>query len=296
MADLIDSTRAKQAIGTQSSFTSDETTLIGVLITAASKAIKRYCRREFDSQTFHELYDGHGHARLQLRQFPIISVSRVATTPTKVLEITNTSSTVQRATVALTSTTLSLVRVASGSSTTSTLTLADADKDTIGELATAVTAVGSGWAGSVPDTTYSNWASADLLSVQGALNAKDPAVAGLYLHVEELSAYEVDAERGWLIYGQANTAPAHPHEGTNGWPIGMRNIRVSYVAGYSTVPEDIQEACAQWVANLYHQARRDPGLSQDQVPGAYSRTSYLSLHGVPKIIQALLAPHVNLTA
>src|SRR5688572_27668226 len=125
MADLIDSTRANQAIfdGTgYLSLSSNESTLVGVLITAASKAIKRYCRREFDSQTFDELYDGFSQPHLQLNQFPVISVARVAGNPTTVLEVTNTSSVVIRAAARVSSAALVLTSVTGPTTTTSTLT------------------------------------------------------------------------------------------------------------------------------------------------------------------------------
>src|SRR5262245_35087327 len=102
MADLITTARAKYNIA-QSSFSSDENTTIAALVTACSKAIRRFCGREFDSQQFDELYDGDGQDRLILRQFPIVSVARVAYDPTAVLRVTNTSAGNQRATVAVTS-------------------------------------------------------------------------------------------------------------------------------------------------------------------------------------------------
>src|SRR5688572_26096227 len=112
MADLITRVRAKYNLNNQTT-TSDEDTTLDALIAASSKAIRRYCRREFDSQQFDELYSGNGDDRLQLKQFPVISVARVAYEPSAVLRITNASASNQRATVAVTSTGLTLIRVAS---------------------------------------------------------------------------------------------------------------------------------------------------------------------------------------
>src|SRR6266852_4009003 len=110
MGDLITSARAQQNIN-QASFSGAETTTIASLVTAVSKAVKRYCRREFDSQTFDELYSGTGSYRLILAQYPIISVARVAGWPRAVLTIRNASGNNQRATVAVTSAGLSLTTV-----------------------------------------------------------------------------------------------------------------------------------------------------------------------------------------
>src|SRR5438034_1850959 len=119
MSDLITSARAKYSIN-QSSFTAAEDTTISALVTAVSKAVRRFARREFDSQSFDELYSGNGGCYLQLNQYPILSVSRVASGPKSVLTIRNSSSANQRATVAAGSSGLTLVRVASGTSTTDT--------------------------------------------------------------------------------------------------------------------------------------------------------------------------------
>src|SRR5256714_4958793 len=112
MSDLITSARAKYSIN-QSSFTAAEDTTISALVTAVSKAVRSYCRRQFDSQSFDELYSGTGNEYLLLKEYPILSVARVAYNPRTVLTIKNTSSSNQRATVAVTSTGLTLVRVAS---------------------------------------------------------------------------------------------------------------------------------------------------------------------------------------
>src|SRR5437763_4259160 len=113
MADLITSARAQQNIN-QSSFTAGESSTISALITACTKAITKFCRRTFDTNTYDELYNGTGDRRLALRQFPLVSVARVAYGPIPVLRVSNTSPANQRATVAATVTGPSLTRVASG--------------------------------------------------------------------------------------------------------------------------------------------------------------------------------------
>src|SRR5262249_44853212 len=147
-----------------------ETNTIAALVTAVSRAVKRYCRREFDAQSFDELYSGHGDYRLILAQYPILSVSRVATGPWAVLTIRNTSGSNQRATVALTTTGLSLTRVTAGVSSTDT-SVTWASYPTVQAVANAVNALGNGWLATVPNGTYALWPSGDLRSIQGALNA-----------------------------------------------------------------------------------------------------------------------------
>src|SRR5262249_53785453 len=95
MADLISRAYAQEHIG-QASFTSAENTLTDDLVASCSVAIRRFCRREFNSQQFDELYRGNDSLSLILAQTPIISIDRVLRNPTTVVEITNTVSTNQQ--------------------------------------------------------------------------------------------------------------------------------------------------------------------------------------------------------
>src|SRR5207247_8870650 len=114
---------------------------------------------------------------------------RAATNHQAVLTVKPTSSSNQRATVAVTSTGLNLTRVASGISSTDT-SVTWAANATLNAVAAAVNALGNGWSASVPDANYGLWASSDLRTPQGALNAKN-VDAPLRIHVEDLSDYEV---------------------------------------------------------------------------------------------------------
>lgn len=49
---------------------------------------------------------------------------------------------------------------------------------------------------------------------------------------------------------------------------GIGNIRVEYVSGYSAIPADLRQACAQFAAQMFR--TRDPSLSQE----AYEDYSY----------------------
>jgi len=42
------------------------------------------------------------------------------------------------------------------------------------------------------------------------------------------------------------------------WTPGIDNYRIQYQAGYSTIPNDVQEACAEWVAALFWQTKSNP--------------------------------------
>lgn len=242
MADLITSARAKYNIN-QATFTTAENTTLSALVTAASKAVKRFCRREFDTQSFDELYGGSGDVNLQLAQYPLLSVSRVSTAPAAVLLIRNTDASTLRAAVAVTSVGLTLVRVASGTTTTDT-SVTWSGNSTLLAVKNAVVALGNGWTARQPDASYASWPSSDLRAPQGPLDAKQREAA-LRLHVQDIDDFHVDAPHGWLVRSA-------------GWRRGVDNYRVVYSAGYDTVPEDVQEACAQWVSALYWETKNNP--------------------------------------
>src|SRR6516165_6503446 len=117
--DLIMLARAKQDI--QAITDSSQDALLTALITAVSDAIEKYCRRDFTSKSYDELYSGDGDRRLFLREYPLQSVQSVRYRPVTVLKIINNNTGLnQRATVAVTSIGLTLARVASGVTSTDT--------------------------------------------------------------------------------------------------------------------------------------------------------------------------------
>jgi hypothetical protein len=281
MANLIDIERAKRAIQSVSDNSQDP--LLGVLIAAYSDAIVKYCKRDFTLRTYDELYDGNGERRLLLRQYPIQSVQAVRYRPVTVLKvINNATSANQQARVQVTATGLNLQTVASGVITNvPDATLSFAAYPTLAALANAVTAQGNGWSAQVVGDAndYGSWPSADLwvapsfgdgAQSQGALTARGTN-AELKMHTFELSGYQWDA-RGWLLRAIPYSDPELLHPEDLVWPVGINNFRVQYTAGYSTIPEAVQEACALWVADAYYLSQRDPALASQAIPGQLTQT------------------------
>ncbi len=304
--DLITLARAKQAI--QSISDSSQDSLLNTLITALSDAIEKYCRRDFTSKSYDELYSGNGDRRLFLREYPLQSVQSVRYRPVTVLKIINNNTGLnQRATVAITSTGLALVRVASGVTSTDT-SVTFAGNPTLQTVANAVNALGNGWSAQVVGDTggdYGLWPSADLYvkpafgdgtSGQGALTARGQ-FAELKLHTYELAGYQWDA-RGWLLRAIPYTDPELLHPEDLIWPVGISNFRVQYTARYTTVPEGVQEACARWVAIAWNLTNRDPLLAQIAVAGSATET-WLGQAGLttqpPAQVAALLQPYRRYT-
>ncbi len=296
MADLISLSRA--LVNVPSATSSDYST-ISTLITAVSKVIQRICDREFSILAYDEFYNGDGQRRLMLRRYPILSVQSVRYRPVTVLKIINHLVNTPQARVEVLNTGLRLTTVTSGVANQLTGGLDWVTNPTLLALQNAVNAAGSGW--SAAGQGYDAWPSADLYcpngispasggpipTGQGALTAAGQ-YAELKLHTYELAGWQMDQRQGWLLRAIPYTDPELLHPEDMIWPTGINNFRVQYTAGYLTVPEDVQEACAEWVAALFWQTRRDPGLANESVPQAFSRVYLIAQKGLPPYVQALL--------
>jgi len=283
--------------------TATDNVVLDTLIAAVSAAICKYCHRPFVAQNYDELYNGNSQRRLFLRRFPILAVTAVRYRPVTVLKIINNDqATNQIARVQVTATGLVLTRVASGITFTSTLTYAG--NVTLQALATAISALGNGWSAQVVGSStgdYGLWPAMDLyvqptfgdgMTSQGALTARGQ-FAELKMHTVELAGYQFDA-RGWLLRAIPYTDPELLHPEDLIWPIGIGNFRVQYTAGFINVPEDVQEACAQWTAALFWQTKRDPGLSRAAIPGASTVTPFSTMP--PGVCELLLPYRADLLA
>ena len=298
--DLITVSRARQNLPSVTDSSQDAN--LQTLVTAASKAVQRYCRRDFVTCSYDELYHGSGDRRLFLRQYPVQSVQAVRYRPVTVLRVTNTDAGNQQARAAVTSAGLTLVRVASGVRTTVT-SVTFAGNVTLQAMANAVNALGNGWSAQAA-AGYELWPSADLwcpngnatdpelnaLGGQGALNAVRGVFAELGVHTAELSGYKVDPRRGWLLRTVPYTDPELAQSDDLVWPAGADNFRVQYTAGYATTPEDVQEACAELVVSYFKMFDQNQLLQHEsfanqvriQIP--YGRP-------LPSNVAALLAPY-----
>lgn len=277
--DLISNARAKTSLPL--AVAADDAT-INTLITAVSQYIRTYCRRDFALTSYDELYSGDGGRYLMLRQYPLQTVTSVRYRPVTVMKIINNATSInQQARVSVVNTGLQLQVVASGVKTTTTAGLTFAGNPTLNSLATAVTALGNGWSAQIVGDSgqgsgtgdYGLWPSADLYvpprfgdgtGGQGALTARGQ-FAELKMHTYELAGYQWDA-RGWLLRAIPYTDPELLHPEDLVWPNGVNNFRIQYSAGYTTVPEGVQEACAEWVAALFWQTKEDPTLRSTTPP------------------------------
>lgn len=256
VSDLCSLAKAKEYLGISSS-TYDEQ--LQDYITAASALICTYCETNFVSASYVEYLDGgeRGRRFLKLKNRPVTEVSKLADDPVAVLEIQNTDTTTnQRATVSLSSTTLTLTRVASGVTSSSTLTIAS--YPTLALLEAAIKAVGNGWTATVA-SGYERFPASELKYTAGALSARQPNTATLYYFEESSGDWRMDEKAGTI-------------ELAGDWfPPGFQNIEVRYTAGYSTIPAVVEQACAAVVAGMFRTSQSDATLKSERI-GDYSYT------------------------
>jgi len=265
--DLI--TQARAQINLPSASGTSDMTAITTLITACSRAIQRYCKRLFVQCTFDELYSGRGERSLYLRNYPINAITSVRYRPVTVTKITNNLANTPQARVSVTSTGITLWRNTNGTPYTDA-NLTFAGNVNIGALEAAVNAVGNGW--SAVSQGYDNWPSGDLYcpngptvgtdylytpAGQGNLQCVSGSYAELKMHTYEMQGYQINERQGGLLRAIPYTDPELLHPEDLIWPRGVNNYRVQYQAGFTTIPEDVQEACAQLVAVQFKMDARE---------------------------------------
>jgi hypothetical protein len=193
-----------------------------------------------------------------------------------------------------------LLRVASGVSVTDG-TPTFAGNATVGTMIAAINALGNGW---VAQTTgYDAWPSADLYCPNGVSGGDSPNPSGqgaltaagqfaeLKLHTYELAGYQLDQRRGWLLRAIPYTDPELLHPEDLIWPVGINNFRVQYTAGFATVPEDIQEACAELVATWFQQRGQNLNMQSEDTASTYKYTRWMQGKDLPPAVVAILKPY-----
>jgi hypothetical protein len=145
---------------------------------------------------------------------------------------------------------------------------------TLTAVAGNINSLGHGWTAQVEGSAtgdYGLWPSSDLYcpngptalfgggAGQGNLTARGQ-VAELKMHTYELAGYQIEQRQGHLLRAIPYTDPELLHPEDLIWPVGINNFRIQYTAGFSTVPEDVQLACLQWVAALFWESKDNPAV------------------------------------
>lgn len=200
-----------------------ETKIISAIQNGAEKAIKNYCNRDLESTVYSEYYDGDGEQYLQLDNYPITALTRVAKGRRSAIRVKNTS-TYTSATVGVDSTGgLILTK-----DDTSDSTVTFAAYTTISAMVTAINALGSGWSAVIESSDYTSFKSTELVEMYGK-SAIDSNWVYLDMPDQAIDDFEVKTATGELYR-------------LGGWESGNNNIFVKYTAGFATIPDDLQLA------------------------------------------------------
>lgn len=110
-------------------------------------------------------------------------------------------------------------------------------------------------------------------------------------------AYEIDYAQGTLVIPYDSEDERNPRiwrrsGGDNdGWPVGTRNIAVTYTYGYSAVPDGVSTATCMIAAGLYQDGQRR-GVSAESL-GPRSITYDKAQGGLPPAAAMLLQRYVE---
>jgi hypothetical protein len=222
---------------------------------AASDAVEKWCRRKFAAADYDLAVDGPHGPHLILPQRPVNSVAAVRAGLYTALYVQNTDGTAYMASVTVGATGLTLTKGNAGVPASTTLLYST--YPTVAALAAAITGLGGGWLGTAGGDPLGNWPSSDLAFIPATFGCRQTQ-ANLNVFYWYLDAYRVESESGQLYRMQ-------------GWPRGTRNVRVSYNAGYSTIPDAIQQAVSEVTRAAYLSFRLDPNMQSESL-GGYSYT------------------------
>ena len=210
----------------------DPSDLVSSILTSTDKYVKEYCRRVFESADYSETYDG-GVSSIFLNEYPITALSRVAQGRDEVFSVNNTS-TSSYATCSCDGTNFTCNLNGTGSD------LALGTYTTITTLVAAINALGDGWV-AVTNSGYGDFLSSEIISFYGK-SCLDGDIAYVEIPSESLTDFIMNANTGEIRHT---------------FPSGFQNIFISYTAGYSTVPTDLQMAVKLLVQYIYSKVQED---------------------------------------
>lgn len=244
------------------------------LINNASDFLDRHCHRNL-KEMIHTLerYDGEGD-KLILNNYPVSAIVQICNGKLDVIKVKYTSSTAYNAYVRISITGVDLI--VDGTPLGSELTFAG--NATLSAMATVINAE-SGWEASVLNSDYNGYPSSQLFRKENrfALNQF------VYLETpgEPLDGYDVDYSKGIISL---------PSEFSQ----GFRNIFVSSIAGYPTIPGALKQICIELIKIKYNQRKEDPAMKSEKIGSVYQYTKQDLKEGLPPDLIAQLGLFIKI--
>jgi len=203
---------------------------------AMEKYAETCCNRVFESDTYEEKIPSFVGGNVNLKNYPIISVSNVTTELLRVVRVRNTNA-YTTATVQVTST--GVILAYNGAVNTVLFSA----YSTLGAVVTQINAVGSGWDAQIASSAYAGILSTSLMLEYGQA-AIDNREVWLTVLGANIGYTILDADAGVL-----NTAP--PFAYTSVARTLDRPLYVVYTAGYTVIPKDLKQAILTLIAYQY---------------------------------------------
>jgi hypothetical protein len=282
------------------------------LVSAASNAIRTHCQdRYFDLRTgLVDWLDVPLDGYVRLYQVPVQQVTRVQGQPQLALTVANTSGNVQTAQTyftftgqvggyganAWTSTGLYLNWVSNG--TPANATLLWSTYPTIGQLAAAVNAVGSGWMANIssPDPA---WLCSELtggMSAQGCTSGDWPYEGACFSVLADTQG-RLDNPRTGLVW----VGRQYENADAMRWGPGGREmfsesplynqlgkVKITYTAGFPIIPADVQFQTAQLVKWYLEMGKQELLLSSEKADEYEYKLAEEMVHKMPRpVVEAL---------
>ncbi len=283
------------------------------LISAASNSIRRWCfDRNFDLRTYCQIYPIALDGSVRLYQVPVNQVTRVQSQPQLALTVSNTSSSVQVAQVYFSYTgqaggygtnaqvPTGITLASSSSGVASTTNLFFSANQTITNLAGLITAVGGGWTATA-DTVLGLWPVTELVGGyvgQAAGQNASPSNGAAFPVLTDLNACQLqDQQTGFLWVGRqyAGLGPRWG-PGWDSWDWGGQNqglgqVKVTYSAGFTTIPPDVQECVAEYCRDQLLWMRINPYLESETADEYSYRLRTMAPQGLSPTIMQRLSPY-----
>ncbi len=242
--------------------------LIPWLVTAASDAWRLECNNlNFDLRSLVEWHTVENDGYCRLWQQPIQIITRVQGIQQLALTISNSSAQTAQAYFSFTgfdngqgvdtriATGIVLNSIASGVPATSTVSFTT--NETISQLATAINIVGGGWSAQL-DGSWGSWACTELSGgfvSQGCAANAQPAGGALFYILDDLANPKLMPSSPMLYVGQQQGSnvlaerwgPGGEQMFGGQGQVDLGLVKVSYQAGFATIPQEIQYQVAQIV-------------------------------------------------
>ena len=290
----------------------DRVAMLPLSIRGASQLIRRSCNRRFTRGDYTEYHVPSLDGEIRLDEFPVNRIIRASRRLDTAITITADSTAYQTAYASFSTqdgaygepenliyTGINLVGTSNG--TQSTHSILFSATPTLADLATAVNSV-SGWKASAGG--YSAWATSELYCDGTSQGALDDGVQ-LRVFSEDVSSSRLDPRTGFFSVGYGRYSDNFgPRWGPNwteyidyGFPSGDDMVRVTYNAGFTNIPDAIQDATVLVSRLITDRLLLDMTLKKESI-GDYSYELNDKLMGmtIPESIRGMLGLYTGYRA